>query len=151
MTDKSKIISELNGLLEKCCDGVDGFKNAAELSNSVQLNGFLRGKSVQRDRMASELKAEIRRLGGEVKDTDGSMKGSLHQTWMEIKTAFSTNREETVLDVCEIGEESILDDYKHMLTEHTLEVPTRTLLQKQHDEISRSKRTIEHLEDMMEK
>ena len=150
MTDNSKIISELNGLVEKCCDGVTGYKNAAENSNSVPLRNFFHAKSNQRDRFASDLKSEIRRMGGEVKDTDGSALGTMHRMWMDIKTAFSTNIEETVLDACENGEESIIEDYDHMLNEHLMEANTRNLLQSQRNEIARTKRTIEFLEDVHE-
>lgn len=147
MTDNSKIISELNGLVEKCCDGVTGYKNAAENSNSVSLKNFFHAKSNQRDRFASELKSEIRRMGGEVKDTDGSAMGTMHRTWMDIKSAFSTNVEETVLDACENGEESIIEDYDHVLNAHTLNANTRNVLQSQRNEIARTKRTIESLEE----
>ena len=73
-----KTISILNGLIETCKDGENGFKTAAEGLQDTSLKATFVTYASQRATFVRELQDEVRRLGGDP-ETSGSMSGSIHR------------------------------------------------------------------------
>ena len=73
--DNQQVISVLNGLIETCKDGEQGFKTAAEGLADPQIKSLFQQFSRQRGEMARELQGEVRRLGGDP-DKSGSIAGA---------------------------------------------------------------------------
>lgn len=136
MENREKAIEELNDILEKNYDAVEGYRKAAE--NAAQatsafdnsLMSFFNRQVNERKVFIDELKAEVRSLGGEPKD-DGSIAGAMHRFWIDFKTAFSTEEEESILEACITGEEKCLEEYDDLLEENYVPITTRALLQRQ--------------------
>jgi uncharacterized protein (TIGR02284 family) len=140
------VIEELNDLVEKNHDAVDGFQNAAEKVKNHDLKNFLMEHAQQRNQFNSELRQEITALGGNPKESkEGS--ASLHQTWMDIKTALSSDKEEAVLEECIRGDKNALDEYRDVLEERDVPDNVKSTVRKQMEQIESSLRELERLEE----
>lgn len=109
-------ISVLNNLIETCKDGELGFKTAAEgLKSSVLKTKFLE-YSRERGAMARELQNEVSRLGGDP-EKSGSMSGSMHRGWLDIKAIVTGNDDHAILAEAERGEDVAKSAYENALKE----------------------------------
>ncbi|MGB3586964.1 MAG: PA2169 family four-helix-bundle protein [Tunicatimonas sp.] len=144
--DTKHVIKELNDLVEKNHDAVDGFQNAAEKVKDHDLKNFLMEHVHQRNQFNSELRQEITSLGGTPKETkEGS--ASLHQTWMDIKSALSSNKEEAVLEECIRGDKNALKEYQDVLQETEVPDNVKTTVRKQMEKIETSLQELVRLEE----
>lgn len=109
-----EVISTLNGLIETCRDGQEGFKQAAEGVERSDLKTLFYEFSQQRASFVGELQDVVRTLGGDPENS-GSFAGALHRGWLNIKSAVSGRDEGVVLDECERGEDSAKSAYKNAL------------------------------------
>lgn len=110
------VISTLNGLIETCKDGQEGFRLASEAIDRSELKTVFSEFSLQRAEFAGVLQQLVRNLGGDP-EKDGSVTGSLHRGWINIKTAVTGADEESILNECERGEDYAKDAYKDALEE----------------------------------
>ncbi len=108
------VISTLNGLIETCKDGQEGFKTAAEGIERSDLKSLFYEFSQQRSQFAGELQPLVRSLGGDP-ETTSSLAGSIHRGWMNIKSAVTGKDEVSILNECERGEDSAKKMYKTAL------------------------------------
>lgn len=144
--DTKHVIKELNDLVEKNLDAVDGFQNASEKVRDPNLKNYLVDHARQRSQFNSELRQEITTLGGTpTEKKEGS--ASLHQTWMDIKTALSSDKEEAVLEECIRGDKNALKEYRDVLEERDVPDNVKTTVRKQLDQIESSLRELERLEE----
>ena len=109
-----EVISLLNGLIEVCKDGQEGFKTAAEGIEESTMKTLFYEQSQQRAQFAGELQNEVLRLGGDP-EKSGSVAGSLHRGWIDIKSAILGKDMEAILNECERGEDSAVKNYKEAL------------------------------------
>jgi uncharacterized protein (TIGR02284 family) len=103
------VISTLNGLIETCKDGQDGFKEAAEGVERSDLKSLFYEFSQQRAHFAGELQSLVQSLGGDP-EKSGSVAGAIHRGWMNIKSAVTGKDEAAILNECERGEDSGKED-----------------------------------------
>ncbi len=108
------VISTVNGLIETCRDGQEGFKQAAEGVERSDMKTLFYEFSQQRASFVGELQDLVRTLGGDPENS-GSFSGALHRGWLNIKSAVSGRDEGVVLDECERGEDSAKNAYKNAL------------------------------------
>jgi uncharacterized protein (TIGR02284 family) len=99
-----KAISVLNNLIETTKDGEKGFKAAAEGLTAPDIKNRFLQYSRERAQMTSELQAEVRRLGGDP-ERSGSMAGTLHRGWLDIKSAVTGKDNHAILAEAERGED----------------------------------------------
>ena len=138
-------ISVLNNLIETLKDGEKGFKSAAEgVKNSSIRTKFL-DYSRERGLMASELQAEVRRLGGDP-DKSGSMSGSLHRGWLDLKAALSGHDDHAVVAEAERGEDVAKGVYENALKEN-LPAATHTIVQQQAVKVRRAHDDVRAIRD----
>jgi uncharacterized protein (TIGR02284 family) len=131
--DNDEVISTLNGLIETCKDGQMGFKEASEGVERSDLKSFFSECSIERSQFAGELQSLVRTLGGEPEDS-GSVAGSLHRGWINIKSAVTGKDEGSILNECERGEDSAKAEYKKAL-EGFLPDYMREVVQRQYDSV----------------
>src|SRR5688572_20263365 len=110
------VISTINGLIETCKDGQDGFKEAAEGVERSDLKSLFYEFSQQRSQFAGELQELVRTLGGDP-EKSGSVAAALHRGWINIKSAVTGKDEGAILNECERGEDSAKNAYKSALEE----------------------------------
>lgn len=122
-------ISVLNNLIETCKDGELGFKTAAEGLKSADIKAKFLEYSRQRGEMARELQKEVRQLGGDPEKT-GSMSGSLHRGWLDIKSAVTGKDDHAIVAEAERGEDVAKAAYEKAVKE-TLPGTAQTVVQQQ--------------------
>jgi uncharacterized protein (TIGR02284 family) len=143
MPSDAEVISTLNGLIEICRDGQEGFRTAAEGVKSAKLRELFQSYSQQRAGFASELQDEVRRLGGEPEQT-GSLVASLHRGWMGLRAALEGGDERAIVGECERGEEMALDTYRSSLGTD-MPASVRAMVERQFAEIKEAHNLIGNL------
>jgi uncharacterized protein (TIGR02284 family) len=139
------IISTLNGLIETCKDGQEGFKQAAEGVERSDLKSLFFEFSQQRSHFAGELQSIVQTLGEEP-TTSGSTAGALHRGWINIKSAVTGKDEKAVLNECERGEDSAKKAYKDAL-EDPLPSYIADVIRNQYDSIKMAHDRVKALRD----
>ncbi|MDC7995287.1 ferritin-like domain-containing protein [Altibacter sp. HG106] len=126
--------TKLNELLEKNYDAEKGYKKAAEIVDNSKLQQFFSQQAQNRYDFGHELKAEIRNFG-ETPDKGGSTTGSAHRTWMDIKSTFTSNDEEAILNEVQTGEEAAVNEYDEIINDTTLPPTTKKILTQQRESV----------------
>src|SRR3546814_3793528 len=81
-------ISVLNGLIKTTLDSMKGFEDAAKDAENTQYATLFSDFARERSQVASQLQAEVRRLGGNPED-DSSLMAAAHRTFMNLKQDFA--------------------------------------------------------------
>jgi uncharacterized protein (TIGR02284 family) len=144
MATNDDVISTLNNLIETSRDGENGFRSAAEGVNRSDLKNLFTNYSQQRSEFVRELQQEVRRLGGDP-EKSGSVAGSLHRGWINIKSAVTGKDDGAVISEAERGEDSAVANYKEAL-EQNLPPTVQSLVQRQYTEIKAAHDRIRSLE-----
>ena len=108
--DNTKVISTLNSLIETLKDGEEGFRTAAEGLTDPQAKAVFQQYSRERAQMAQELQAEVRMLGGDPEKA-GSMSGSVHRGWINIKSVVTGKNDASIIAEAERGEDIAKNAY----------------------------------------
>ena len=143
--DNDDVISTLNGLIETCKDGQQGFKEAAEGVERSDLKSLFYEFSQQRAQFAGELQSLVQTLGGDPEKT-GSVAGAIHRGWMNIKSAVTGKDEGAILNECERGEDSAKSTYKDAL-ENPLPANVTETIQAQYQAILSAHDRVKALRD----
>ena len=150
MSANSNQISALNTIITTLYDGENGFKEAAEEVDNASLATRFRTLSQQRYDFGHEIKPFIKQLGGEV-DKGQSFGATLHQAWIDLKSAIASNDEAAVLNECVRGEESAVKTYQEVILDETLPVGARDVLRRQLDSITSSLAEMRRLSEAYER
>jgi uncharacterized protein (TIGR02284 family) len=140
MASDAEVISTLNGLIETCRDGQEGFRTAAEGVKSAELRGLFHGYAQQRADFVGALQAEVRRLGGDPEQT-GSLAASLHRGWMGLRAALEGDDDRAVVAECERGEGVALEAYRAALNTD-MPAGARAMVERQFAEIKEARHRI---------
>ena len=146
---KSAAVDTLNGLIDVCLDGAEGYRTAMQDVSGNNLKTLLHQFSNQRTQFARELQSEVARLGGDP-ERDGTARAALHRGWMNIKSAVGVNNDLAILQECEAGEDIAKDSYERALRktgDDALPVETRQMVKVQYDQITSSHDSIKILRD----
>lgn len=146
MQQHSEIIEELNDIIEKSYDAVKGYRKAIDKVKDSNLISFFNRQINERERFISELQQEVRSLGGEP-DAHGSTSGSLHRAWIDVKSMFSMDKEESVLEACITGEKNAIGEYNDLLEERGLPESTRSMLVRQRNAVETALREVQAQEE----
>lgn len=142
-----KLGNRLNDLLEKNYDAEKGFKKASENAQHAGLKTYFSNKALERYDFGHELKTELKNFGQEP-DKGGSVTGAAHRTWMEVKSWFTTDDDEAMLEEAIRGEKASVAEYKDVLNETPLPLTTQQLLERQKNAIEHGLVNIKRLEDL---
>lgn len=127
MKYSEEISNKLNELLIKNYDAEKGYLNAIDNVDSDKLKMYFKRRASERSEFAKELRTEILRYG-EIPEDSGSFKGTMHRNWMSLKSTFSSNNEELILEEAIRGEEASLEAYNDLLKERHLPPSIDSLL-----------------------
>jgi len=128
--DNDDVVSVLNDLIETCEDGVKGFRDAAQAIGNPRAKEVFETRIEYIERAESDLKAAVRRLGGDPEDS-GSATGAVHRGWMNLKAAVTGRNDEAIIAECERGENAAVERYEDAL-EKSLPEDIRSLVEKQY-------------------
>ncbi|QNM85592.1 PA2169 family four-helix-bundle protein [Polaribacter pectinis] len=146
-TYTEEVGEKLNELLEKTYDAEKGFKKAADNIENQALKNYFKSKAQERYSFGHELKEEIRTYNQEI-DKGGSVAGSAHRAWMDIKALFSLDDEESMLEEAIRGEKTAVKEYEEVISETSLPSSTKSLLESQKNKIENGLYNIKSLEDI---
>ena len=147
--DNKKIVEGLNDLLAKNYDSERGYKNAADKTENSILAAFYRSKASQRYTFGHQIKQHINELGGEP-DKGTSVLGDMHNAWINFKTALSFDKEESILDAIEDGEEACIKDYSGFLKMENVPANVRSTIAQQKMQVSNALRKVEAFENQFD-
>jgi uncharacterized protein (TIGR02284 family) len=105
------VTSTLNGLIETCKDGEQGFRQAAEKVQDPSLRSLFTRYSTQRAEYARNLQQLVTTLGDSPAES-GHVAATLHRGWIGLKSALSKNEDKAIIDECEAGEDAAIEAYK---------------------------------------
>ncbi len=112
--EKKKAISILNDLLEINNDRIEGYKNAINETADLELKRVFTQLMETSEKCKQELEAEILRYG-EKPEEGTRATGKMFRVWMDIRTALSGKDRETILKLCEQGEDAAVNTYEKVL------------------------------------
>jgi uncharacterized protein (TIGR02284 family) len=149
MIGKTDEITTLNTLTTTVIDSVNGYRDAAENSESGRFQEMFRTNADERSRVAEDLRAEVRRLGGEP-ETDQSTAGSLHQRWVDLKAAITGRDDKAIINEVERGEDYLKEKFETALNSDHLSGDSRAVVErafqsvrKGHDQVASIKHGME--------
>jgi uncharacterized protein (TIGR02284 family) len=128
--DKDDVIATLNDLIETSRDGEEGFRTCAHGVKSSQLKQMFQQAASRCAQAVSELQAQVRALGGDP-ERRGSVSGSLHRAWVDIKSTITGMDEAAVLAECERGEDVARKAYEDALSKD-LPADVRSMIERQY-------------------
>ena len=151
MTDHehSTEISTLNTLIATTIDSVTGYEDAASNSEAGRFQQLFRDRASERQRVVEDLRAEVRRLGGDPED-DGSLMGKTHQRFLDLKAAITGRDEKAIINEVERGEDYLKEKFETALNHDTLSGECRAAVERAyqsvregHDQMSQLKHGME--------
>lgn len=135
-------------LVKTAEDGKAGYaKGAEELEDSdrPELTTIFTRLSAQRATFSDELQALAQAYGDSVEEK-GSAAAAMHRGWLTVRDALTNSGPESVLKTALQGEDHAIDAYERALKED-ISSDTRTLVQRQLEEIKTARAEIQGLLD----
>jgi uncharacterized protein (TIGR02284 family) len=123
------VTSVLNGLIETCKDGEEGFRHAAEKAKEPSLKSLFTKYATQRATYATELQALVTATG-ETPSDSGHIVASLHRGWITLKEALAKDEDKALIDEAEAGEDAAMKAYKQAVAAN-LPIAVNTVVQQQ--------------------
>ncbi|GAK88598.1 hypothetical protein JCM19297_3111 [Nonlabens ulvanivorans] len=142
-----EVANKLNELLEKNYDAEAGYKLAKDNVDSRRLKGFFEKQAQERYDFGHELKSEIRSYGA-TPDKGTSVKGDAHRAWMNIKSTFTSDNEESMLEEAIRGEKAAVEEYNTIIADMTLPPSTNALLTKHRDNVQTALNKVSAMESI---
>ena len=139
------VISTLNGLIETCRDGEEGFRDAAEGVERSDLKTIFYEFSQQRAQFTGVLQELVRSLGGNP-ESGGSISGAIHRGWIDLKAAITGKDEGAILNECERGEDHAKAAYTKAL-EYNLPANVADIVRQQSQAVQAAHNRIKALRD----
>lgn len=104
----------VNKLIETCRDGQEGYRDAAEHTQTSELREFFNQQSLQRAKFAGELEDVAQRLGEADPDRSPSLGNKLQRAWFDLKQKMGGGDLST-LESVEVGEDNAMKHYQAAL------------------------------------
>jgi uncharacterized protein (TIGR02284 family) len=149
MAEHSEAITTLNTLIATTIDSITGFEDSAQNIDDQRLREIFRHRANERQKIVEELRAEVRRLGGDPED-DGSFLGKAHQRFEDLKAAISGRDEKAIVNEVERGEDYLKGKWQAALQSGDLHGDAHDLVERLyqsikdgHDQMSQLKHGLE--------
>jgi uncharacterized protein (TIGR02284 family) len=134
-------------VIETLQDGQKGFADIGEHLKDETLKRYFLAESLKRANFRAELENELHRAGMADVNESGSVSGTLHRTWADLKSKLGGG-DHALLESAEQGEDEAKKTYKEAL-EQDLPFPVRTLLSTQQAHILTSHDYVKRHRDEM--
>lgn len=142
-------VGVLETLTTTVIDSVNGFEEAASNTQNERFREIFRERASERQKIVSDLRSEIQRLGGDA-PSDGSLMGKTHQTWLDLKAAVTGNDDQRVINSVEAGEDYLKEKFETALKSGDLSGDSRQVVERAyqsvrsgHDQMSQLKHGME--------
>jgi uncharacterized protein (TIGR02284 family) len=149
MTERKDEIATLNTLIATTIDSITGYEDSASNIDDERFREMFRQRANERQQIVEDLRAEVRRLGGEPEDA-GSFMGKTHQRFEDLKAAITGRDEKAVINEVERGEDYLKEKFEAALHSDHLSGDSRAVVERAfqsvragHDQISQLKHGME--------
>lgn len=139
------VISTINGLIQTCKDGQEGFQESAEAVKDSQLKSVFYELGQQRAQFTGELQGLVRELGGDPENS-GSFAGAVHRGWINLKSVVTGQDDGAILNEAERGEDVAKKAYKDAL-EQNLPANVASVVQNQYSAVQAAHDQVKALRD----
>lgn len=147
--DNQSQITILNELIETTLDSVTGYEDSAENVDNDSLRETFRKRADERQKVASDLRSEVRRLGGDPEES-GTFLGKAHQRFEDLKAAITGRDEKAIVNEVERGEDYLKAKFEKALESGDLTGESRQVVEQAyqsvrsgHDQMSQLKHGME--------
>lgn len=130
-----------NNLIKICADGKKGYEHAADNVEDQTMKMTFRRFAQERAEFIKELQKQVYLLNEDA-EQEGSISGSLHRTWLDIKSAITSGNEESIIKACITGEEAAVNEYEAALKDTNMAPETRQVVAEQYSRIKQALATI---------
>ena len=121
-------ISTLNSLIATTLDSVEGYTEASKEIEGDRLGSLFVARASERRQVATNLQAEVRRLGGEPSQ-GGTALGGAHRLFVNLKAAVVGQDKQAVVNEVERGEDHIKAKFEDALKDNELSQPVRAAIE----------------------
>ncbi|MFD0799591.1 PA2169 family four-helix-bundle protein [Maribacter chungangensis] len=147
--DIKHIEDRMKGIIEKNEDSVKGFEKAAENAKEGGIKNYFEQRAEKRRLFIKTLHNATPALKTGNREIEGSIKGTMHRTWMDAKTFFSADSDEVMLQESVRGDRSAIDEYNEILADSMVPHRMREIIKEQRDEIQNDLETLQILEEIV--
>ncbi len=142
----NETLEAVQDLIKINIDSHEGFNSAAEqLENAPQLMSFFRECATERQANANAL-AKVVGANAKKPEDSGTVRGTVHRWWLEIRGAVQRGDEHAVLAEAERGEDAIKHKYEDVLKQ-TAGSAVNDILQQQYAGVKRRHDQIRAMRD----
>ena len=139
----------LNTLIGTLIDSIDGYQKAAADTTNARFAEMFNARARERQHAVTTLQAAVARLGGNPED-DGTVAGSVHRGWINLKEAVLGNDDEAIVNEVERGEDYLKEKFEAARDHVDLPADARAAVEEAwtsvragHDEMSALKHAID--------
>ena len=120
MADTGTDITVLNSLIKTINDSIQGYQESAKDIGNQRLASMFQDRAMERQKVATMLQAEVGRLGGDPSD-GGSILGSVHQIFLDMKSAITGKDDDAIL--AEVQRGTFRQDLYYRVSGWTCQLP----------------------------
>lgn len=124
----------LETLTTTLLDSINGYRDAAENAEGSQYQQLFREMADNRSRVVEDLRAEVRRVGGNPPD-DGSFLGSTHQRFLDLKAAVTGRNDKSIINEVERGEDYLKEKFETALNNADLAPESRSVVERAYQSV----------------
>jgi uncharacterized protein (TIGR02284 family) len=128
MFDTNHDIRTLNGLIATTIDSVDGYRTSATDVENPRFAELFTARASERSSVAEQLRAEVRRLGGNPED-DGTALAAGHRAFVNLKAAVTGRDDQAIVAEVERGEDHLKAKFEAALKDEDLSPQCRSLIE----------------------
>lgn len=140
----------LNDLIRINNDRIEGYEKAISETDEIDMDLkaiFSKMENESRDNVR-ELNAAVETLG-ETPVEGTTVSGKIYRAWMDVKTAFSTRERQSILELCEFGEDAAQKAYTDALaSDAEMNTPVRQLITSQQQSLQTAHNVIKKYRDL---
>ncbi len=130
----TELESALKSVINVLQDGQKGFADLGEHLKNETLKRYFLAESLKRANFRGELENELHRHGVHDVHEEGTVSGTLHRAWGELKEKFTDVSDHSLLATAEQGEDVAKKTYADALAQE-LPLPLHQLLSEQYAHI----------------
>jgi uncharacterized protein (TIGR02284 family) len=150
MEKNEKTIEILNDLIRINNDRVEGYEKAVKdtREQDTDLRNMFNRMADESRNYTRELTEQVQRAGGEPA-SDATVPGKIYRVWMDVKSSVTGHGRESVLELCEFGEDAAQKAYKKALeADENVSSDVQSLIRNQQEALKSSHDTIKQYRDM---
>lgn len=148
---QDKAVEVFNSLITINNNRIEGYETASKETTDADLKSLFFHLAQSSLKSKRELIYEIRKMGGEPLEGEGTISNTFSKIWADLKGAFTKNDRLSLLKSCEYDENVAVDAYYETLNSNLefLGAEQQALLNKQYLSISAGLSKIQALRDSL--